>query len=76
MALEVNLTLILLAAFVASISPGPATLALAGRSMASGRKSGLALASGITTGSLTWSVAAALGLGAVMLANAWVFELI
>jgi threonine/homoserine/homoserine lactone efflux protein len=44
--------------------------------MASGRKSGLALASGITTGSLTWSVAAALGLGAVMLANAWVFELI
>lgn len=44
--------------------------------MASGRASGLALASGITTGSLMWSVAAALGLGALMLANAWVFELI
>ena len=76
MTLDVNLTLILIAAFVASSSPGPATLALAGTSMASGRASGFALASGITTGSLIWSVAAALGLGAVMLANAWVFELI
>jgi threonine efflux protein len=73
---DVNLPLILLAALFASSSPGPATLALAGTSMASGRKSGLALASGITTGSLTWSVAAALGLGAVMLANAWVLEVI
>jgi len=76
MLLEVNLPLILLAALVASVSPGPATLALAGTSMASGRTSGLALASGITTGSLMWSIAAALGLGAIMLANAWVFELI
>lgn len=76
MTLDVNLTLILIAAFVASSSPGPATLALAVTSMASGRASGFALASGITTGSLIWSVAAALGLGAVMLANAWVFELI
>jgi len=76
MLLDVNLPLILLAALVASASPGPATLALAGTSMASGRASGLALASGITTGSLMWSVAAALGLGALMLANAWVFELI
>ncbi len=76
MPLEVNLPLILLAALIGSASPGPATLALAGTSMASGRASGLALASGITTGSLMWSLAAALGLGAVMLANAWVFELI
>mmetsp|Transcript_23190 Transcript_23190/g.39737 ORF Transcript_23190/g.39737 Transcript_23190/m.39737 type:complete len:210 (-) Transcript_23190:9085-9714(-) len=76
MPLDVNLPLILVAAFIASASPGPATLALAGTSMASGRPFGLALASGITTGSLMWSVAAALGLGTVMLANAWVFELI
>lgn len=76
MLLEINLPLILLAALLASISPGPATLALAGTSMASGRASGLALASGITTGSLMWSISAAFGLGALMLANAWVFELI
>lgn len=73
---EINLPLILLAAFVASVSPGPATLAIAGTSMASGKASGLPLAAGITTGSLIWSVSAALGLGAIMLANAWVFEVI
>lgn len=72
---DINLPLILLAALVASASPGPATLAIAGTSMKSGRKYGLALASGITSGSLMWSVSAALGLGALMLANAWMFEM-
>lgn len=76
MLLEINLPLILLAALAASVSPGPATLAIAGTSMTSGRASGLSLAAGITTGSLVWSVSAALGLGAIMLANAWVFEVI
>jgi len=71
---DVNLPLILLAALIATGSPGPATLAIAGTSMASGRRYGLAIASGITTGSLTWSIAAAAGLSVVMLANAWVFE--
>jgi threonine/homoserine/homoserine lactone efflux protein len=74
MLLEINLPLILLAAFVASASPGPATLAIAGTSMGSGRISGLSLASGITTGALIWSVSAALGFGAIMFANAWMFE--
>ncbi len=73
---DINLPLILLAALIASCSPGPATLAIAGTSMSAGRGYGLVLASGITTGSLTWSVGAALGLGAVMLANAWAFEMI
>lgn len=76
MADPINLTLILAAAFVASASPGPATLSIASTSMREGRLTGLALAAGITTGSLTWSVAASLGLGALMLANGWVFELI
>jgi threonine efflux protein len=76
MSQELNLPLILLAAFMTSASPGPATLALAGTSMAAGRAFGLALASGIMTGSLIWSVAAALGMGALMLANAWAFEIV
>lgn len=76
MTADINLTLILVAAFIAAVSPGPATLALAGTSMASGRRAGLALASGITTGSFVWSISAALGLGALMLANAWAFEVI
>ena len=71
---DVNLPLILLAALIATGSPGPATLAIAGTSMASGRPYGLALAAGVTTGSLTWSIAAAAGLSVVMLANAWAFE--
>lgn len=44
--------------------------------MSAGRKSGLAVATGITSGSLMWSVSAALGLGVLMLAHAWVFEII
>jgi threonine/homoserine/homoserine lactone efflux protein len=71
---DVNLPLILLAALIATGSPGPATLAIAGTSMASGRPCGLALAAGVTSGSLTWSIAAAAGLSVVMLANAWAFE--
>ena len=73
---HLDLPLILGAAFVGAASPGPATLAIVGTSLEHGRAKGLALASGITCGSLTWSIAAALGLGAVMLANAWVFEVI
>jgi threonine efflux protein len=70
----IDLPLILAAALVASASPGPATLAIVGASMHSGRARGLALAAGVLTGSLMWSVAAALGMGALMLANAWAFE--
>jgi len=72
--MDLNLHLILVAALLASASPGPATLAIAGTSMASGRVAGLMLAAGITTGSLFWSAAAALGLGTAMHANSWVFE--
>jgi threonine efflux protein len=73
---EINLPLILIAAFLGAASPGPSTLAIAGTSMASGRRHGLALASGITTGSFSWSIMAALGLSAIMLANAWMFEVL
>ncbi|MEP1964843.1 LysE family translocator [Tateyamaria sp.] len=73
---DINLPLILLAALLASASPGPATLTIAGTSMTSGRRAGLAVATGVTTGSLTWSISAAFGLGAIMLANAWLFEII
>ncbi|TNE34141.1 MAG: LysE family translocator [Alphaproteobacteria bacterium] len=73
---ELHLPLILLAALIASGSPGPATLAISSLSMKSGRKYGLAMASGIWTGSLLWSVSAAFGLGALMLANVWAFEML
>jgi threonine/homoserine/homoserine lactone efflux protein len=45
---DINLPLILLAALMASSSPGPATVTIAGTSMKAGRKYGLAVASGIS----------------------------
>ncbi len=73
---HIHLSLILLAALIAVASPGPAVLAIAGTSMNAGRRAGLIFASGVTTGSLTWSIGAAAGLSAVMLANAWLIEAI
>ncbi|OUS04416.1 amino acid transporter [Rhodobacterales bacterium 52_120_T64] len=61
---------------IALASPGPATLAIAGTAMASGRRTALSLAAGVATGSATWGLAAALGLGTVMIANAWVLEIL
>lgn len=57
-------------------SPGPATMSIAGTSMGRGRRFGLAMSLGILFGSASWGVAAALGVSALMLANAWVFEVI
>ncbi|GJD63601.1 amino acid transporter [Methylobacterium frigidaeris] len=76
MTLSINLPLILAAAFVSSASPGPATLAIADTAMQGGRRAGLTLALGVATGSLTWSIAAALGLAAVMASSAWALELL
>ncbi|MCV3271567.1 LysE family translocator [Roseobacter sinensis] len=57
-------------------SPGPATMGIAGTAMTAGRASALVFALGILAGSAAWGIAAALGLSAIMLANAWVFEMI
>jgi len=73
---DINFPLIMTAALLATASPGPSTLAIAGTAMAHGRTQALALVAGIACGSWSWSVAAALGLGAVMQANAWVFEVL
>ena len=73
---DVNIPLILVAGLIASVSPGPATLAIAGTSMERGRVQGVVIALGIFSGSITWSVSAAAGIGALMLVNLWVFEVI
>lgn len=62
---------VLLAALVAQASPGPATLAISREAMLHGRKAGLALALGVTTGSWIWSAVAAAGMSAVILAHDW-----
>lgn len=73
---EINYLLIAAAALVAVASPGPATLAIMATSMSKGRIYGATIAAGILTGGLMWSVAAAFGLGAIMHANAWLFEVL
>lgn len=71
-----ELALLWLAWVIAGGSPGPASLAIAGTSMQSGRKAGLYFASGVMTGSAVLGLAAAFGMGALMLANAWMFEVV
>lgn len=61
---------------LAAGSPGPATMGIAGTAMANGRRSSLAFALGILAGSASWGIAAAVGLSAIMLANAWAFEVL
>lgn len=73
---SIQYSLIMVAAFFAIASPGPATLAIAGASMQQGRLYGLSLACGVLSGSLFWSFSAAFGLGAIMYANAWLFDLV
>ena len=74
--LSAEIFLILIGWAVAGGSPGPATLAISGAAMGGGRAAGLAMAAGVVAGSASWGVAAGLGMSALMLANAWIFEII
>lgn len=71
-----ELVILVVAWMVGGGSPGPATLAIAGTAMRRGRAAGLAVASGIVTGSAFWGVAAALGMSVLMLTHVWLFELL
>ena len=55
---------------LAVASPGPAMLAILGTSMAAGRPSGMGLATGVVSGSLTWGVLTAIGLSSLLAAYA------
>ena len=72
---DIQYGLILMAALVATGSPGPATLAIAGTSMNFGRRHGVVMALGILTGSFIWSFSAAFGMAALMYANVWLFDI-
>jgi len=72
--LSIYLPGILLAysAFLLSImSPGPNILAVIGTSMSVDRKSGIALALGVASGSFCWAVLTVLGLSVFLSAYAW-----
>ncbi|MEP5152304.1 LysE family translocator [Planktotalea sp.] len=68
-----ELAALLLAWALGGGSPGPATLTISGTAMERGRLAGIVSGVGITAGSAVWGLASALGMGAVMLANVWLF---
>lgn len=63
-----NIGTAVLVYLVATISPGPANLAIMTTAMHSGRRSGMWLASGVITGSLFWGLVAASGLSILIAA--------
>lgn len=71
-----EILLILLGWAIAGGSPGPATLAISGTSMGMDRLAGLSMAAGIVCGSAIWGIAAGMCMSAVMLAHAWLFEVV
>ncbi|WP_299624324.1 LysE family translocator [Pelagibius sp.] len=65
-----DLMLAYLAYLVATVSPGPANVAVMAHAMRHGRLAGLQVAAGVLLGSLTWGVLAALGLSAFLFSYA------
>jgi threonine/homoserine/homoserine lactone efflux protein len=56
-----------------NLTPGPDTVYILGRSIAHGRRAGVASALGISVGSVFHTCAAALGLSAFLATSAWAF---
>lgn len=65
---------ILLGWAIAVGSPGPAILAIVGAAMGGGRANGFAVSTGVWCGSVFWALLAGFGLGAAMMAHAWVLD--
>src|SRR5215469_13921176 len=71
-----TITVFLLAGLGILLIPGPAVLYIVTRSMAQGRRAGLASVGGIETANLVHIVAAALGLSALLMTSALAFSLV
>jgi threonine/homoserine/homoserine lactone efflux protein len=71
-----SLVVFLLAALGLLVVPGPAVIYIVTRSVAQGRKAGIASVLGIELASLCHSVAAAFGLSAILLASSLAFGLV
>ncbi len=61
-----DLALAYTAYLIATMTPGPANVAIMATAMREGRRQGLFLASGVVMGSITWGTLAALGLTALL----------
>jgi threonine/homoserine/homoserine lactone efflux protein len=66
--------LFLCAGVLLNLTPGPDTVYILGRSLAHGRRAGVASALGICVGSIFHTCAAAFGLSAFLATSAWAFS--
>ena len=71
-----TVTVFLLAGLVLLVIPGPAVLYITTRSIAHGKRAGLASVAGIELGTLTHVVAATLGVSALLMASAVAFSVV
>lgn len=71
-----HFTLFLTTGILLNLAPGPDTAYILGRSIVQGRRAGIASALGISVGSICHTIAAALGLSAVLAASAWAFTIV
>lgn len=68
-----DFALFLTTGLLLNLTPGPDTVYILGRSVAHGRRAGIASALGISVGSIFHTSAAALGLSAFLATSAWAF---
>ncbi|MEY2529861.1 MAG: hypothetical protein QOJ05_1951, partial [Verrucomicrobiota bacterium] len=68
-----DFALFLTTGILLNLTPGPDTVYILGRSIAQGRRAGVASALGISVGSIFHTGAAALGLSAFLATSAWAF---
>jgi threonine/homoserine/homoserine lactone efflux protein len=71
-----DFSLFITAGILLNLTPGPDTLYILGRSIAHGRRAGVASALGISVGSIFHTCAAALGLSAFLATSAWAFSIV
>ncbi len=70
------LSVFLLASFVLAVTPGPGVFYIVTRSVAQGRRSGLASVAGVAAGNFGNAVAASMGLAALFAASSLAFEVV
>ena len=70
------LSVFLLASFVLAVTPGPGVFYIVARSVAQGRRSGLASVAGVAVGNFGSAVAASFGLAALFAASALAFAVV
>src|ERR1700704_2346052 len=71
-----DLALFVVAGLLLNITPGPDTLYILGRTLSQGWRSGAVAALGIGAGSLVHTLAAAIGLSALLAASATAFTIV